>query len=154
MFLTLRGLSRDTFGTLLFFRGPKGAGDTPWDTASDTLIFGDTLGDPQDTSGPEGPRDSCSWSGRSQIKKPLTCLCSSSFPCFPWKKAGKTHREKKQGFFHYAEPPKSPGKEGKSAQKSKEIPRKTKKARKSQKKEEKERKIRETKLARTLLKFV
>ena len=45
--------SGDTLGTLFGHsgaRGPKSPGDTPWDTRSDTPVFGDTLGDtPQDT---------------------------------------------------------------------------------------------------------
>ena len=43
----------DTLGTLVGHsgaRGPKGRGDTPWDTPLDTSVFGDTLGDtPRDT---------------------------------------------------------------------------------------------------------
>ena len=40
--------SGDTLRTLLGHsraRGPKGPGDTPWDTQSDTPVFGDALGD-------------------------------------------------------------------------------------------------------------
>ena len=62
--------SGDTLGTLFGHsgtRGPKGPGDTPWDTLGDTPVFGDTLGDtPGDTSGPKGPRDPCSRPGGSQ----------------------------------------------------------------------------------------
>ena len=46
--------SGDTLGTLFGHsraRGPKGPGNTPWDTLPDTPVFGDT---PRDTR-PEGP---------------------------------------------------------------------------------------------------
>ena len=58
------GHSGDTLGTLFGHsgaRGPKGPGDTPSDTPSDTPHFrGHSRGHSGDTSGPKGPRDSCS----------------------------------------------------------------------------------------------
>ena len=48
-------------------RGPKGSGDTPSDTPSDTPHFwGHSRGHSGDTSGPKGPRDSCSRPAGSQ----------------------------------------------------------------------------------------
>ena len=56
-------------------QGLKGAGDTPQDNPSNNPFFGDTLSDtPRDTSGSKGPKDSCSWSVRSQAMVTATCL--------------------------------------------------------------------------------
>ena len=44
-------------------RGPKGPGNTPWDTPSDTSGSQEHS---RDTSGPKGPKDSCSRPGGSQ----------------------------------------------------------------------------------------
>ena len=55
--------------------GARRAPETPRRTLRRTPpVFGDTLGDtPRDTSGPKGPRDSCSWPGSSQLKSGLWC---------------------------------------------------------------------------------
>ena len=61
---------RDTLGTLFGHsgaRGPKGPGDTPPHTLSDTPRFrGHSRGHSGDTPGPKGPRDSCSRPAGSQ----------------------------------------------------------------------------------------